>query len=181
MRLPGFGLSVWGTKQAGALAKHFAKLNISSIYASPLQRTKETARIIANGKLQVRYADELLEANYKKWQGLKHKDRDPKEVEGYLKDPVRYSAALGESLVDIQKRVVGKLFEIVEKHQEEEIIVVTHAAPAITARLYFENRPLDDYQKCLVNFGSVTMITFDDELKCNEVSYHEYVKQRTNR
>jgi probable phosphoglycerate mutase len=178
MRLPGFGLSDWGKKQAAQLAKIFAARPVKAIYASPLKRTKETAEICADGKLRVHYSKDLIEANFKKWEGLLKSDRDPTEVAGYFRDPVKYSAMLGESLVDIQKRVVGKIVDLIHEHRGEEIIVVTHAAPSITARLYFEQRPLDEYQRCLVAFASVTTIIFNDDLKCTKVEYHEYVKQR---
>lgn len=178
MRLPGFGLSDWGKEQARQLAKIFATKPIKAIYSSPLKRTKETAEICADGKLRVHYSKDLIEANFKKWEGLLLTERDPKEVKGYFNDPVKYSAMLGESLVDIQKRVVRKIIDLIHKHRGEEIIVVTHAAASITARLYFEQRPLDEYQKCLVGFASVTTIIFDDDLKCTKVEYREYVKQR---
>lgn len=178
VRLPGFGLSEWGKAQAKQLAKFFSSRPIKAIYASPLKRTKETARICAAGKFRVHYSNELIEANFKKWEGLLMSERDPAEVAGYLRDPVKYSAMLGESLVDIQKRVVGKIIDLIHKHRGEEIIIVTHAALSITARLYFEQRPLNEYQQCHAAFASVTTIAFDDDLKCTKVEYHEYVKQR---
>lgn len=178
MRLPGFGLSRWGRRQARMLAAFFADKDISHIYASPLLRTKETAKIIAGEDLRINYSNELLEANYKKWQGIKRSDRPQAEVDGYLKDPVKYSAILGESLVDIQKRVTRKIFEIAEKHPGRNIVVVTHAAPLIASMLFFENKSLTDFNKIIINFGCVATITLDSQLQCRSVHYNEYVSQR---
>lgn len=178
MRLPGFGLSKHGQHQAKELYRVFSKTGLDRIYASPLKRTKETALIIANGNIPIRYLEGLLEANFKRWQGFKREDRPREQVEGYWHDPVKYSAILGESIADIQKRVVGSLSEIVDKNQGHKIAIVTHAAPLVTARLFFEKRPLADFSQISVRFGSVTTITLNDRLECTKVGYHEYVDQR---
>lgn len=178
MRLPGFGLSNYGLKQAQRLAEIFREKNIDSIYASPLKRTRETAQIIAGEGKRVNYRDNLLEVDYKKWQGVKRSERKKEELEGYQKNPVKYSAILGESLLDIQHRVNQELFEIIEKNKGKNIVIVTHAAPIITTRLFFENRSLMDFQKITTKYGSVTTIVFDDELQCKSIRYNEYVSQR---
>lgn len=177
VRLPGFGLSERGKEQAEELRQVFIeKNNVSAIYASPLKRTKETASILSGGKIPIKYSRELIEANYKKWQGMKREERSKKDIEGFLKDPVKYSAILGESLYCIQKRVVGEIFEIVKKHEGENIALVFHADPILTARLFFEERPLSDLIGIEVRHASVTTLVFDDELKCSNVEYKEYVK-----
>jgi probable phosphoglycerate mutase len=178
MRLPGFGLSAWGRKQASELADFFEDKNISHIYASPLLRTKETAKIIAKGKLKISYCDELIEANFRKWEGIKRSERPKLEVEGYYNHPVKYSAILGESLADIQKRVMGKIFEIVENNQGRNMLIVSHASPVILASLFFRREPLSKFSKTTVNYAGVTTITFDNELECIGIHYNEYVGQR---
>jgi probable phosphoglycerate mutase len=177
MRLPGFGLSDFGRKQAEELSLYFKDKNISKIYSSPLLRTRETAQIIA-GAAKVTYCKEFTEANFKKWQGLRRSDRPKAEVEGYYKNPVKYSAILGESLSDIQKRVNKKLFRIVEDHQGENILIVTHASPLVVMMLFFENKPLSYFSKTLVNYGGIATITLDSQLQCRGVHYEDYVTQR---
>ncbi len=178
MRLPGFGISAFGEKQATKVGKKLRELGLDRIYASPLERTKETARIISDGTIPIRYLEDIIEVNYHKWQGIKKDDRDPGQVEGYAKDPVKYSAILGESLTEVQHRMKRALFGIIEKHPGERIGVVTHAAPVIVSRLLFEGKSLMEFNKCWVDFASVTTITLDSELRCEKVEYHEYVDQR---
>ena len=178
MRLPGFGLSDWGRSQAEQLRDFFDDKKINIIYSSPLDRTKETAKIIAHGKIKVEYSRNFIEANFKKWEGIKRSERPRSEVDGYYRDPMKYSAIFGESLSDIQKRVLEKLFVVIEKNKGKNIIIVTHASPLIVAMLFFMKRPLSDFSKITVNYGGVATITFDDELECKGVVYNEYVKQR---
>jgi len=177
IRLPGFKLSERGVKQVEKLRKVFIeKNNISIIYSSPLRRTKETSKILSNGQIPIRYADELIESNYKKWQGLKRDERKKEDIEAFRKDPIKFSATLGESLLCIQKRVVDKIFDIVEKHQGQNVALVFHADPILTARLFFEERPLSELMSLSVKHASVTSIIFDNKLKCKKVEYNEYVE-----
>lgn len=180
MRLPGFGLSEKGKKQILELASALKTKKINRIYASPLLRTRQSAQILSKNlntkKTPLRYSEEIIESNYTKWQGLKRTERPAREVEGYYKDPIKYSAMLGESLPCIQKRVVGKIFDIIEKHKGESIAIVMHAAPVIVARLFFEGRSLEETSKIFVKHASVTSIIFNNELKCVQVEYKEYVK-----
>lgn len=176
MRLPGFGLSENGQKQAEVLRNFFSNKDISTIYTSPLERTKETAKIISGGKIPIRENRGIIEANYKKWQGKKREDR-PYLTE-YTKDPVKYSAVLGESIHHIQARVLKEIFKIVEESKGKNVIIVFHAAPIITARLFFEERPLSDFHQITIKHASVTLISFNDELKCRGVEYNEYAKAK---
>src|SRR5688572_768537 len=57
-----------GRAQAEAAAQRLADLPFKAIYASPLQRTFETAQIVAAPhRLQVRPDDGLLEVEYGRW------------------------------------------------------------------------------------------------------------------
>lgn len=180
MRLPGFGLSYKGASQIKALAEKLKKYKIDLIYSSPLQRAKETAEIlsknISNKKIKIKLSEELIEANYWKWEGLKRNERDKAELNGYWKDPVKYSSILGESLEDIQKRVVEKILEIAKNNKGKRIIITSHADPIITARLYFENLPLKNFWDFEARHASVTSIIFNNELRCESINYYEYLK-----
>ncbi len=176
VRLPGFFLSKRGVKQVERIKEYFKDKNISKIYSSPLERTRQTSKIISEGELPIEYSKELLEANYKKWQGLKFDERDKDLVKEFYKDPIKVSTHLGESLEIIQKRVVAKIMRIAKKHKGENIICVFHADPILTARFYFEQKPFTHIKGTSVNHVSITTITFDDKLECKEVEYKEIIK-----
>jgi len=185
MRLPGFGLSKKGREQMLTLSKKLKNKSIDLIYASPLQRTKESAKIlsenISSKKIPIKYSQELLEANYKKWQGIKRNERNKKELDGYWKDPIKYSAILGESLVCIQKRMTKKIIEIADKYPGRNIAILSHCDPIMTVRLFFEERSINDFWRVEAKHASVTLIVLDDELKCNKVEYREYIKAEGRR
>lgn len=176
MRLPGFFLSERGIKQIEKLNKYFQNKKISKIYASPLERTRQSAKIISGGEIPIEYTKELLEANYKLWQGLKWDERDQKLVKEFTKDPIKVSTILGESLEAIQKRVVNEILRIAKKHRGENIVCVFHADPILTAKFYFEGINLSKIKNAPVNHASITTITFNNKLECEKVEYKEIVK-----
>ena len=69
-RTSGVLLNEQGRKQAEALGKRLAKVKLDVIYASPLERTIETAQAIAkHHELEVQVRPGLLEVDYGKWTG----------------------------------------------------------------------------------------------------------------
>src|SRR5207237_1023783 len=70
-RAPGLALADKGNAQAQAVAEHLkATKNIAAIYASPLQRTRETAAPIAKALNLKTVADKgLLECDFGDWTG----------------------------------------------------------------------------------------------------------------
>ncbi|MDD3679009.1 MAG: histidine phosphatase family protein [Patescibacteria group bacterium] len=180
VRLPGFPLSERGKKQILGMAKKIKKKKVEVIYSSPLLRARQSAEIFAkeNGikKSNIYISKKILEANYKKWEGVKRDEREKNVIEGYWNNPVKYSAMLGESVYHIQKRVVDELYKIAETHSGKTIAVFFHADPIGTARLFFEKRPLLQVTDLETKHASVTSIILDDKLKCKKVEYKEYVK-----
>jgi probable phosphoglycerate mutase len=64
-----------GRRQAAALAARLAPLPIDAIYASPLERTIETAQAIAGPRgLPLRIVEGLGEVKYGEWQGAELKE-----------------------------------------------------------------------------------------------------------
>jgi probable phosphoglycerate mutase len=70
-RLPGVGLSENGRAEIAAVASRLAAEKIAAIYASPLQRTRETAEIVADRlALPVQYREDVIELDFGEWTGL---------------------------------------------------------------------------------------------------------------
>ena len=81
-RAPNLHLSDGGKEQAAAVAAHisagqqfFLGKKVSAVYASPMERTKETAAPIAKAVgRRVRTAEGLIECDFGKWTGRKLKE-----------------------------------------------------------------------------------------------------------
>jgi broad specificity phosphatase PhoE len=85
-----------------------------AIYASDLSRAKETAEIIAARLgLPVVTDPDLREKNWGTWEGLTGDERVHIEL-------------VGEAPIDHRNRVMRAVNRIVERHPEQQVVVVTH-------------------------------------------------------
>jgi broad specificity phosphatase PhoE len=129
---PDGGLSEKGRAQALATAKRFpkGKGRPQVIIASPWQRTKETAMIIAQElHMKVHYSNLLVERrNPSEIIGRSGNDRDVKEIidrmdKSYHADDLRISDE--ENFVDLKARA-KKLLRFIKWRMSSRIIMVTH-------------------------------------------------------
>jgi len=125
-------LSDEGRSQAGRLAERLADNNIAAAYASPLNRTLETAQIVAGPhNIQVNVKDGLREISHGHWEGLVRKEveeRFPEEYAAWDSDPFTFAPEGGESGIGVLARSLPVIREIVIKHQGENVLVVSHKA-----------------------------------------------------
>ena len=152
-----------GFDQARRLGAFLRDAPIAAVYASPLERTAETAREVAlpHG-LPVNVRERLGEVRYGDWTGrlLEEVERDPlwhawNERRGEVRCPN------GESMVEIQDRLAAELREIARRHADQCVAVVSHGDPIRAAMGYFLGMPLDMVLRLQIDTASVCTIRFD--------------------
>jgi broad specificity phosphatase PhoE len=112
--------------QARELAKALDGVPVAAVYTSPLARAVDTARAIASEPVQV---DDLREIDFGEVEGLSF-DAYPSELqEVLLRDPTSARFPFGETYGELKERVCVALAEIVARHPDEAIAVITHAGP----------------------------------------------------
>src|ERR1041384_5560701 len=125
-------LSDEGREQTRRLAERLSREKIAAIYASPLGRTVETARILAGPhKLEVQIRDELREISHGRWEQMTRREVEqkfPEEAAEWAKDPYTFAPVGGESGLAVTARALPALIDLVRKHPGEAIIVVSHKA-----------------------------------------------------
>jgi broad specificity phosphatase PhoE len=144
-------LSDEGRSQAKFLAERLADDNIHAIYASPLDRTIETANIIAKPhKLTPIPRDGLREISHGHWEGLSRREveeRFPDEYQTWESDPFTFAPADGESGISVLARVLPVIREVVSSHKDGNVLVVSHKATIrliISSLLGFDARGFRD-------------------------------------
>jgi probable phosphomutase (TIGR03848 family) len=166
-RAPGPHLSEVGQGQAEAVGRRLAaqpKLKVDAIYASPLERTKETAGFIAKALgLKVQPDKGLLEADIGEWTGqeLKVVAKTPewKNVHSY---PSGFRFPGGESFVEMQTRTVSALERLRKAHPGQTIVAVSHADTIKAAVAHALGTHLDLFQRIVISPCSVTAISYSD-------------------
>jgi len=125
-------LSDEGRDQARRLGVRLSAEPITVAYASPMDRTMETARLITEPHgITVMAADGLREIAHGRWEGMKRDEVEqqfPDEYRRYEHDPYSFAPSGGESGLQVTARALPALLSIVENHCDERILIVSHKA-----------------------------------------------------
>jgi alpha-ribazole phosphatase len=116
------------TAEAQDLAVALAGIPFASVYTSPLARAVETAQAIAvtHGLVPIEVAD-LREIEFGDVEGLEF-DRYPPQLQTeLLNDPLSVRFPGGETYGELRMRVCRALDEVVRRHSDESVLIVTHA------------------------------------------------------
>ncbi len=122
-------LTAVGQAQAHALAEAVVKLNAEILIASPLQRTRETAEIIASKvNLPIIYDEAWYECGFGLWDGMSIDEviaAYPAEYGAWLSSS-SYVPPEGESYDALGWRVDEAIDKLVAKYPGKRIVVVSH-------------------------------------------------------
>jgi len=163
-RMPGVGLSERGRVEIAAVAERLAGEKIAALYSSPLQRTRESAEIVAARLgLGIEFRDDLIELDFGEWTGATF-DAIRADPRWQAWRTHRSLARIpgGESMRQVQRRVVEALMEMGERHQGETVVAVSHGDVIRSALLFALGMPLDHYNRIEVGQGSISTIHIDD-------------------
>jgi len=165
-RTKGVHLTKTGIEQAERMAKYLEPLDISAIYSSPIERANHTAEIIAKSKsLGHELDDRLVEIDMGKFTHMNYEDMFAKYGNIFLKfydnDPVIAEHEV-ETFPEVQRRVLDMVNYIVEKHKNENVILVTHMDPikSMLAKV-MDLRPKTLFELVIEN-ASLTIINEQD-------------------
>jgi probable phosphoglycerate mutase len=153
-------LSDDGRHQAGQLALRLAQEKVSALYTSTMDRALETASILGRPHdLQPTPSDGLREISHGHWEGLTRRAVETRFQEEYASweaDPFTVAPAGGESGISVLARSLPVIREIVVRHHDQTVMVVSHKATLrllISSLLGFDARGyrdrLDQAPACL--------------------------------
>lgn len=184
-------LSPEGRKQVASLAERLKDDKLAAIYASPLTRTIETARILASPHgLEPILESSLKEIDYGRWEGLKRTDveRDfATEYAIWQEDPFTIAPPEGESGLNVLNRILPVVRRIVETHRHKSVLVVSHKGTnrlLISSLLGFDVRSYRD--RLDQSPAALNILDFMSEVRprlrlFNDVSHYEGIPARVLR
>ena len=122
-----------GFAQAKATAIRIAEQwKPDTIYAGPLSRTVQTSEPAAQlFNLTVQVAPGLIDVDCGDWQGLipdEARQSWPIEYETYLRSPGDFQFPGGEALEMARKRAMKLIEDLVSRHPDDTIMLVSHTA-----------------------------------------------------
>ena len=174
----GVDLSEEGRWQAAQLGERLRHDEVAAVYASPLSRAVETARIVgAACGLPLETRDGLREISHGHWEGLTRAEVEARfgdEYAAWEEDPFTFAPEGGESGVAVLARALPVIREIVMAHAGRRIIVVSHKATirlllssllGIDARGYRDR--LDQAPACL------NVLDFRDPVRVRLIGFND--------
>ena len=132
-RSPGVNLTETGIEQAEQSGRMLKKLNISAIYSSSIDRAKQTADIVGKHcDLEVVIDDRLIELDMGKFTKMPYDEIFAKHGNVFLKfyeGSEEVSENGVETFSQVQKRIFEMVDFVIDKHKNENIVLVTHMDP----------------------------------------------------
>ncbi len=154
-------LNEFGKEQIKKLSEEIKYIDFDYIYSSPLKRAKTTLELLNKKNILYEFSSKLEERDAKDFTKLPQSSIDLEDWWSYF--PKRkYNT---EEVKDLYKRVIEFIEELKSKHDEENILLITHSGVIICLNAYFNGIP-DDYllNKYLVNNGELVIYEMKKEI-----------------
>jgi probable phosphomutase (TIGR03848 family) len=157
----GVGLTAEGRSQADATAAKLANVEFEAIYASPIDRTLETARAIAKPhKMRVRSTKGLGEVHYGGWTNRSLKTlMKTKLWDTVQRFPSQARFPDGESIREVQARAVTEIERICEEHPDGKVCCVSHGDVIKLIAAHYLGVHIDLYQRIVIGPASISVIS----------------------
>ena len=161
-REKGHHLTEPAKQETRALAGRLSGSDLRAVYCSPLERTRETAELLsAPHGLSPVTDDRLLEVDYGEWTGrpLAELYKLP-EWKTVVHGPSRMRFPGGESPTEAQLRGAAACEELVGRHPDGMLILVTHSDIIRLLLGFYLGQPLDLWSRLTVSPTSVSVLDF---------------------
>ncbi|MDA2813107.1 bifunctional RNase H/acid phosphatase [Nocardiopsis sp. RSe5-2] len=154
-------LTETGRDQARRAARALAGEGFEAVVASPLRRTMDTARIVAEALgLEVEPEEGLRETDFGEWEGMTFgevRERRPEDLARWLADPEEAPPG-GESLAAAVRRAGEGRDKVAARHRGRKVLVVTHVTPIKALVAQALGAPVEALYRMHVDVASVTRV-----------------------
>jgi probable phosphoglycerate mutase len=159
-RQAGVALNARGRQQAERLAGELAQQRIAQVISSPRLRARQTAEPIAAAcALRLQIAADFDEIDCGEWTGRSFTDlaADP-QWRRWNEQRATSRPPRGESMGELQARVLRGLAAAAARNPGRRIVVVSHAEPIRAALLHFRGLSLDRFAGVPIEPASLTTL-----------------------
>ncbi len=159
------GLTEEGRDQIRATAQWLEPVadGIDAVVSSPVRRTHESAEILAEMLgMQIETEPGVAEMEFGVWDGLSFTEvaqQYPDELDAWL-GSLDHAPGGGESLREVQTRVLAGRDRIVSDYRGQAVLVVSHVTPIKVVVADALGAPLESLFRMEMSPGSVTVISY---------------------
>ena len=131
-----------GILQAHALANKISSIHLDIIYSSPLKRARQTAEILIEYlEIPLILESRFMEIDQGEWQ-----TKLRSEIESSYPDLFRQWETVpwdvtppnGEHLTQVQERVIKAVKDIINRHPDQSVGILSHRIPIALMKLNFQ-------------------------------------------
>jgi len=174
-------LNAVGRRQAADLARAFGSIAVDALWSSPLCRAVATAEAVADATgADLRIDDRLTELDFGRWEGLTRRsagERSPEdrelvrrwEVEPEVRTPG------GESLADLQSRVLAAVDDIVRRNPGSSLVIVSHMGPVKVLLCAALGLPLDHLGRIFLDPATISVVDWSAEPVVRLINGHGHM------
>jgi broad specificity phosphatase PhoE len=123
-----------GRDQCAAVGRALAGTAVAAVYASPLERARASAEVIAKPHgLPIRIVPAFAEMSFGSWEGLTREEaraRDPEAWTQWRSAPHLLKLAGGETIPEVAARVTAGITALQAAHDSQTIVLVSHGVVA---------------------------------------------------
>lgn len=156
-----------GLEQARKAARKLKDVKFDAVFCSPLARALQTAEtIVADGLCGITFVEHLKEHNFGIWEDMTHaeiKERYPEEAALWEKDWMNYEIEGGESAIQGFRRISDFVDELVNRHENGTILLVSHLGSIRYILVHLLGLPIDYIWRFGADNGSITRVVISDD------------------
>ena len=133
-----------GIAQAQELAEKVRQIgDVQVIVSSPMQRARQTAKIIGD-MLEIPIINDkrFREWHYGEYEGMYSK------TDGFYDNKRNFAVKMkggGESLLQLSHRVYSALDDIIKKYHSKNVLIVSHGGVCRIIETYFKDMTIDEF------------------------------------
>lgn len=158
-------LSEQGRRQANALAEQLAGVQLQSIYTSPCESARQTAKRLATGRdVRIKVMDSFRNIDHGLWHGKLIEEvrrNQPKVYRRGQETPDDVCPPGGESIRDAKARVLKTLKKVVRKGREGSIALIIPDPLATVVQSVLSGERLHDLWRSETDTGQWQAIEFE--------------------
>lgn len=160
---PGVHLTDQGRDEVQSVAEWLARVPLAAVYSSPIDRTTETARIVAAPHdLPVRTRRGLGEVQYGTWTNRPIRSLMRTKLWATVQ---RWPSAArfpdGETLREVQFRAVTEIERLAQEHPKDAVCCVSHGDVIKLIAAHFLGVHIDLFQRIVIAPASVSVVSVD--------------------
>lgn len=156
-----------GWQQIEALAERFKHIHPDAVYSSDLYRTRMTATAAArHDKLEIRLEKRFREIDLGPWEtgffgNLYY--AHPETMEAFINRPGDWQVEGAETYAQVRDRAFEALMEVIERHDGEKIVIVSHGVTIRCLMSKILPADLNDVEKLPIHGNTAVSHLFFDK------------------